>query len=272
MGNPNNFRRSNPAARQAYGGKQRADTRNTAKRVALVFGIVLIGVVCLAWAGKVAAEQVVPLRVVIRGCWLTETNDVLNAIEFNGMQSVSGIRAAAHSYDFSGHRWLRGISIAQDSLSTALITVKEANPLLLLKINGDEYWLCDDGSAVARSQSEDSSPVFEAILRLPVVELDFADIQRVLDLTEPVLLAAAYCNELLPGTIRKIKISETGEFDLYDRNNLRIRLGEPTLLAEKIGALPKALRICEEDSTSLQYLDARDPRVFYQKWNEPINE
>ena len=272
MGNSPKLGRAKNHAMQARQRKLRSLSLKAVRRTALKIGIVLVSVLCLAWAGKVAAEQVIPMRVVVRGCWLTETTDALNAIEFNGLQSIAGIRTAANKYDYSEQRWLRGINIAQDSLSTALITIREASPLLLLRINGDEYWLCDDGSAVARSEEADISPVFDAILRMPAVEFRFADLQRVRDLTEPVLLAAAYCNELLPGTISKIEISETGEFDLYDRTGFRIRLGEPTLLAEKIGALPKALRICEKDYASLQYLDARDPNIFYQKWNEPINK
>lgn len=257
---------------QARPGKQLSFPVAAVRRIGLISGVSLVALLSIAWAGKVAAEQVVPARVVIRGCWLTETEDVLNAVEFNGMQSVAGIKASAHSYDFSEHRWLRDLVVAQDSLSTALITVVEASPLLLLRSNGDEYWLCDDGTAVARFTEADNSAVFDAILNLPAVELGFADLDRIHELAEPVLLAAACCNELMPGRIKKIAINEAGEFDLFDKHGLRIRLGEPTLLAEKIGALPKALRICEDDGGSLQYLDARDPHVFYQKWNEPISE
>ena len=64
-------------------------------------------------------------------------------------------------------------------------------------------------------------------------------------------------------------IDGEGRLNLYDRHGFRIFLGAPQNLPEKIGALPKALRICEENRGQLEYLDASSPHVFYEKWQEP---
>jgi len=234
-------------------------------------GIGVAVCLCIAWSGKVAAEQLVPQRVVVRGCWLTNAEEILASVGFNGMQSIAEIRRAAREYDTAAARWIRGIHIKQDSLATALITVEERNPLLLLYVNGDQYWLCDDGAAIARNDELDTGEVFAAILKLPVVEMQLTDLRHLPDLASPALLTAALCHEALPGAIRKISVAASGDLDLYDQSGFRIRLGQPTLLAEKIGALPKALRICEQKGGALQYLDARDPQVFYEKWKEPIS-
>jgi len=234
-------------------------------------GIGAVVCLCLFWAGKVAAEQLVPQRVVVRGCWLTDAEEVLASVGFNGMQSVAEIRRASRTVDTTGARWIRRIRLQQDSLATALMTVEERNPLLLLKVNGDQYWLCDDGEAIPRDLELDTGEVFEAILKLPVIELETTDLSRLADLTTPALLTAALCHETLPGVIRRISVAASGELDLYDHKGFRIRLGQPTMLEEKIAALPKALRICEQKGSALQYLDARDPQVFYEKWKEPIS-
>lgn len=255
------------------GGRAPASSRRTKRpNRPLIAGVVVLAICAIAvWGGKVAAEQIVPRRVVVRGCWLTSSDEILSAVGFNGMQSVAEMRTAAREYAFEKSRWLCGIRISQDSLATALVTVMERVPLLRLKVNDDQYWLCDDGTAVALDSDVDIGPVFDAIRELPVIEMQVTSIQQLSSLTVPALETAALCQEVLAGKISRITVDSTSEIDLYDKSGFRIRLGQPELLAEKIGALPKALRICEQNENSLQYLDARDPQVFYEKWDEPIN-
>jgi cell division septal protein FtsQ len=253
--------------RRSHAGRR---SGNAVRRLVLLAGAAVVSIL-LGWTGKVAAEQLVPRRVVVRGCWLTNAQEVLAAIGFNGLQSVAEVRQAAREFDLAAARWIRRICVSQDSLATALVSVDERNPLLLLKINGDEYWLCDDGAAIAREADQDSGQIFDAILKMPMVVMQLTDLRQLPELATPALLTAALCHEVLPGDIRKIAITASGEVDLYDHSGFRIRLGQPTMLEEKIGALPKALRICEQKGAALQYLDARDPQVFYEKWKEPIS-
>lgn len=233
-----------------------------------VIAVVLGG---LALAGRGLAGQVVPQRVVVRGCCLTTVPEVLGAAGFSAGMSQAALRRGAASVSGGGHRWLRAVKVSQALPRTAVISVEERCPLLLVESHGAYYWLCDDNTLVRFDEQRDSGGVFNSIRQHPQVRLPYAEAGQQPPLASAVLMAAACCAAVLPETIKMIEVDGQGELNLYDRDGFRIRLGAPVCLEEKIGALPKALRLCQQDREKLEYLDARNPTVFYEKWAEPIS-
>jgi len=226
---------------------------------------------CLAWGGYALAARVTPERVVVRGCWITDTLEVLDAIGFNGLQDIGELRRGVAGLDFAQQRWLRGIEISQENMYTTTLTVEERHPLLFVQAPDRNYWLCDDVALVVYSERRDVGEQFERVRQLPVVKPRSADLSRVQKLAEELLSVVAGCREVLPGQVGHIIICEDGQLELVLRTGLRIQLGTPENLEEKLGALPTALRICEHDNPDLDCLDARNPHKFYQEGKEPIN-
>lgn len=251
------------------------DTLRSTRRVAAIRITVLVIVAAtlalLALGGRALAGQLVPRRIVVRGCWLTEVSEVLAAADFTAGVSMAELRRGAAAVSAGGHRWLRAVSVRQTSPRAALLDVDERCPLLGVESLGGSFWLCDDLSIVRCDEQRDVGEVFDAIRQQPLIELPQAVPGRRPPAAADVLLAAACCAAVMPNVIAAIRVDSQGEFNLYDRDGLRIRLGEPVELARKIGAVPKALRLCQPDQGKLEYIDARNPAVFYEKWAEPIS-
>jgi hypothetical protein len=123
---------------------------------------------------------------------------------------------------------------------------------------------------VAKS-ADDTGGYFELIGFLPLVlvQNDPGEIRA--EWAQPVCLAVACIQETMPGMISQVKVSPEGNLTLVDRHGLPIRLGKPDHLPEKIGALPKALRLCEEHRDELEYLDASNHKVFYENWKTVVD-
>jgi cell division septal protein FtsQ len=251
------------------------DNLRSTRRVAAIriTVLVLVGaaLACLALGGRALAGQMVPRRIVVRGCWLTGVSEVLTAAGFAAGMSMAELRRGAAAVSTDDHRWLRAVDVRQTSLHAAVLEVEERCPLLKVDSHGVAYWLCDDLSIVRCDDHRDVGKVFDDIRHQPLIELPQAEPGRTPSAAADVLLAAACCAAVMPNTIAAIRVDSQGEFNLYDQDGLRIRLGEPVDLAQKIGAVPKALRLCQPDHGKLEYLDARNPAVFYEKWAEPIS-
>ncbi|MBN2083207.1 hypothetical protein JW859_13495 [bacterium] len=226
---------------------------------------------CLVWGGYALAARVTPERVVVRGCWMTDTLAVLDAIGFNGLQDVGELRRGVAALDFSEQRWLRGIKISQDDINTTVLTVDERCPLLFVQAPDRNYWLCDDRALVVFSERLDVGEQFDKVQALPVVKPRAADLRQVQLAADTLLATAAGCREVLPGQVGHIILLPDGQLELVLKTGFRIQLGEPVELEVKLGALPTALRICQEDNPDLDCLDARNPQKFYESAKEPIN-
>ena len=151
---------------------------------------------------------------------------------------------------------------------TVVLDPTERLPLLRVVAGGAKYWLCDDGALAKMDVDNDHGGVFDRIRGMPNVELLEDPGQGPLAEAALLLTTAGYCQSLMPGMIAMIRITTDGELNLTDQGGLEIRLGQPNELEKKLSALPKALRICESDRNSLDYLDASNPRIFYENWTE----
>ncbi|GEM_PF-2205668 len=248
----------------------RSTRRVAATRITvLILGAVALGLLVLG--GRALAGQLVAQRIVVRGCWLTEVSEVLAAADFAAGMTMDELRRGAAAVGAGGHRWLRAVSVRQTAPRAAVLEVEERRPLLKVESRAEAFWLCDDLSLVRCDGQLDVGEVFDAIRQQPLVELPRAEPGRKPSAAADVLLAAACCAAAMPNVIAAIRVDSQGEFNLYARDGLRIRLGMPVDLERKIGAVPKALRLCEQDHGKLEYLDARNPAVFYEKWAEPIS-
>lgn len=234
--------------------------------------IIMLGLVAGAlWAGKALAAQVTPQRIVVRGCWLSSTEDVLTALAYRNDSTIAEMDSKAKHLNKNNHGWLRHIGVKQAYPRTALVEVDERCPLFLVSVGNDTYWLCDDKQLVIASDSASQSARLDHLQSLPIVELRILPADHS-ELMEQLLLTAACLTEALPGRVDAIMVNQEGEFSLRMQNSLRVLLGAPEHLSEKIGALPKALRIVEDHYDKLIYLDARNPHVFYEVWQESISK
>lgn len=234
--------------------------------------IIMLGLVAGAlWAGKALAAQVTPRRIVVRGCWLSSTEDVLTALAFHNGSTIAEMDSKARYLNKSNHAWLRNIEVKQAYPRTALVEVNERCPLLKVGVGKDNYWLCDDKQLVVADEAASLSTKLNHLQSLPVVELKILPAEHLV-LMDQLLLAVACSTEALPGRVDAIMVNQEGEISLRMQNSLRVLLGTPEHLPEKIGALPKALRIVEDHYDKLVYLDARNPHVFYEVWQESISK
>ncbi len=234
--------------------------------------IIMLGLVAGALlAGKALAAQVTPQRIVVRGCWLSSTEDVLTALAYRNDSTIAEMGSKAKHLNKNNRGWLRNIDVKQAYPRTALIEIDERCPLLKVTVGTDAYWLCDDKQLVVTSDPASLSAKLDHLQSLPAVELKIlpADYSG---LMEQLLLTAACLTEVLPGRVDAIMVDQEGEFSLRMQNNLRVLLGAQEHLPEKIGALPKALRLVEDHYNKLVYLDARNPHVFYEVWQESISK
>jgi hypothetical protein len=168
-----------------------------------------------------------------------------------------------------GTRWIKSARGRLLAGRTMLIEISEKKPLLRVVAGEAKLWLCQDGWLKHMNTDSDHGGVFDNIRQLPTVRLQAAEADTRLAEAASILEAAAACYAALPGEIEFIELEPDGELVLYDESGFPIKLGQPTMLNAKISALPKALRICNENRDKLQYLDASNPAVFYEKWKEP---
>jgi cell division septal protein FtsQ len=204
----------------------------------------------------------------VRGCELTEANQIAAAMECDGTQAVPGLWVRARRVKQAQNRWLQGISVSSDWGRTAVLKVAERRPLVQLNGGGFRYWLCDDGSAVAK-QRTDNGGVFAEIQRLPVVSLpDDPGAGKLPQATDYLQLVAA-CDKYLPANISRLEFDHDGDLSLFQKSGFEIKLGQSEKMAERIAALPQVLRVCEEHKDRLRYVYATEVNgtlVFYEKW------
>jgi len=241
------------------------------RRRVMVTVTVLVVLAGIVWGSQVLAAQLRPQRVIIRGCWLTQTQEIIDALEFRAGQSYADINRGIAALEPESVRWLRGVEMERRLPDTVVLTVYERQPLLLVEASDRDFWLCDGGELVRVNPEVDSGETFAGIAANPHIRIRAGVDEGYFTMAEPVLTAAACCCEAMPGVIDIIEITDIGELNLYDNTGFQILLGEPVDLPEKIGALPKALRLSQGDKNKLRYLDARDVDTFYEKWKEPIS-
>jgi hypothetical protein len=219
------------------------------------------GLAALWFSGWLPA-QFVPRKVLIRGCSLTAATDVITLLGARPGGSYFSWWQSGRHLDLGAQRWLRGLAVKPLPGRTLLLNVSERRPLLSVESAGARYWLCDDGTLVPMAaKGRDKGAPFNAIQQLPHVQLVGRGLDDAATVVDALLLAAAACNEVLPGQVKRITVNAAGEFSLFDSTGLEIRLGQPQELTAKIAALPKALRAANADRASLNYLDASEPRV-----------
>jgi cell division septal protein FtsQ len=214
--------------------------------------------------------QFVPRQLIIRGCVLSDAESIATALQASGSENYFQLWRQAQAAAPTDLPWVEHIGTRLVPGRTLLVDVTERLPLLAVSAGGQRYWLCDDGQLVALDTSGPAPAAMRGIATRPRLHLPEDPGAGPLKDAELLLSIAAGCESALPEKIASIELSRQGEVTLYDKGGLEIRLGGGDFTT-KIAALPKALRICEANRASLRYLDATDPRVFYQKWNHTIS-
>jgi cell division septal protein FtsQ len=260
-------RRASLAPKPAPGKRRSSVAWIIAGWVCLVALAVGIGIL---WANGWLPAQFHPRKLIVRGCVLTKPEDVLVKLDCTSQVTYPQLLGQAHSLDTSSERWLRGVEAQARLPRTAVLTVQERQPVLRAIVGGVKYWLCSDGSLARMDVKADHGGAYDRIRRLPSIELPATPDSDEQDSAGTILAAAACCEQVMPGVIDRIVLGPDGMLDLYDRQGFRIYLGQASEVAAKIAALPKALRICAADRERLKYLDASNPRIFYEVWKEPL--
>lgn len=242
----------------------RAARRMMAWMLALAVCSVLV-LAALAWYWLALP----PRKLVFRGSSMLAAPDLAATMGIDGSDSAWQIWWACRRFDGAGTRWAKSASCRPLPGRALLVNVNEKKPLLRVLAGGSKLWLCQDGSLLAMDPQADHGGAFSKIRQLPTVRLPAAEAGTELPAAPAILEAAAACYAALPGEIEFIELDAQGQLALYDLTGFPIKLGEPTMLGEKISALPKALRICSANRDKLLYLDASNPAVFYEKWKEP---
>jgi cell division septal protein FtsQ len=241
-------------------------------------GYIIAGWACLValavsvgvlWASGWLPAQFHPRKLIVRGCVLTKPEDVLLKLDCTNQASYAQLLGQARALDTSNERWLRGVQAEVLLPRTAVLTVQERQPVLRAIVSGAKFWLCSDGSLAPMDAQADHGGAYDRIRQLPSIELPATTGGGAPAGAGTMLTAAACCEQGMPGVIDRIALSPDGKLDIYDRQGFRIYLGEASEVEAKIAALPKALRICTADRERLKYLDASNPRIFYEVWKEP---
>ncbi len=232
--------------------------------------VALAGVAGMLWASGWLPAQLTPRKLIIRGCVLTQPEDVLLKLDGANQASYMQLARNARAVDLSTERWLQGVQASLLPPRTALLTVQERQPVLRAVVGGKKYWLCSDGSLAVMDVKADHGAAYDLIRRLPSIVLPARQNEDHPVDNNSLLIAAACCAQQLPGVIERIEVGADGRLSLYDRGGFQILLGAATELESKIAALPKALRVCAADKPRLKYLDATNARIFYQVWIEPL--
>jgi cell division septal protein FtsQ len=250
--------------------------RRTANRHRLLWpGLVAVGVcvalLTLGWLTGWLPAQFVPRQLIIRGCCLSDADAIATALQASGAENYWQLWRQAQAAPPTDLPWVEHISSRPLPDRTLLVTVTERLPLLATVAGGQRYWLCDDGQLVKADVGGFKADALSSLATRPTLHLPDDPGAGPLKNAELLLSIAANCATALPEKIASIELNRQGEVTLYDKGGLELRLGSSGDYQTKIAALPKALRICEANRASLRYLDATDPRVFYQKWNHTIS-
>ena len=232
--------------------------------------IVLAVLTGLGIASGWLPSLVVPRKIVVRGNAIITASDLLAAA---GQANHANVYHWWTALDGLEHEQVRWLADAKPRLGgwgrTLVVQVEEQRPLLYVQAADRDYWLCDNWQLVPVAPEQDTHPVFEQIKKLPMVELESNAASLSNSQAEGILTAAACLRQALPGVMRRIRLDAQDELWCYNQDGFAVRLGAMERLPEKISALPKALRICAAERRQLQYLDASDPQIFYQRWQKP---
>jgi cell division septal protein FtsQ len=244
-----------------------------ARATRALFGLVVLMLLLTAsiiagmlWSSGWLPGQLVPRKLVVRGCEMSSSDEVLAMLDFTGNENLLQLITAAHAIPGQQHRWLVAVRLRPWLGRECVVEVHERRPLLAAIGHQQKYWICDDGSLVERQDEYDVGAAFEAVRRQPLVVISAAG-EGSADV-DTLLLLASCCQQAMPGVIRKIEQRPDGQYLAYDQRNFKVLLGGAEQLPEKIAALPKALRLCEDKREQLLYLDASNPQRFYMKWRE----
>ncbi len=232
----------------------------------LVLVAMLIGVVLLC--GSWAKANLKPRKLVILNTNMVSPQELLDATGITSEDSFGSLQKKTRGYDESSARWLKSIYCKPAWGWTMVLDPVERLPLLRVVGGGAKYCLCDDGVLAKMDVDNDHGGVFDRIRGMPNVELLDDPGEGPLAEAELLFTVGGYCQSLMPGMIALICFTPDGGLNLVDQGGLEIRLGQPVELEKKLAALPKALRICESDRNNLDYLDASNPRIFYENWTE----
>jgi hypothetical protein len=224
----------------------------------------------MLWASGWLPAQLIPRKIVVRGCFLTTAPKLVSDLGYTSGESMIKLVQLSHRPADLDSRWIRSQTIRPKLNRSALISVAERRPLLNVQARSSEYWLCDDGILTLVNYTTDVNPVFQRVRDLPRIELPIDPGPSKLPIADTLLKAAACCELALPDRIERIEIAPDGEMVLHDKQGFPIHLGKPRDLEQKIGSLPGALDVCEADLPELKYLDASDPGILYQKWKQPL--
>jgi cell division septal protein FtsQ len=224
--------------------------------------------ITMGWLSGWLPAQFVPHRLVIRGCTLTASDDVAAFISSGGHWGLISAWRCAGQAAAQGPRWVKRISVHPALNRSLVVDVEERLPLLRVVAAGKKYWLCDDLRLVPIL---DEDKALTAAHQLPSLLLADEPAADSFEAAATALELAGCCMATLPGQVKEMRISRSGNYSLTTTSGIQVELGGAEDMAEKIGALPKALRICEPQASHLRYLDATNPRVFYPRWDFAIN-
>ncbi|MDQ3024757.1 MAG: cell division protein FtsQ/DivIB [bacterium] len=255
-------------AARAAARHRRAGLRSAWPYYAAVMLICATAALGLLWSRGWLPGIFAPCRIVVRGCELTSASQIVSSMECDGRQAIPALWSRARAVRKGENRWLRGIGVQSDWGLTAVITVTERRPLLMVVAGGLKYWLCDDQQLVAR-MAEDRGAAFTSIAAFPRVSLPDDPGEGKLAKAQEYLQLVAACDRYLPGSIRNIEVNRDGEVSLYEPSGFQIKLGRADNMLERIAALPQVLRVCEGHKDKLRFLYASEVNgtlVFYEKW------
>jgi cell division septal protein FtsQ len=230
--------------------------------------VILATAAGMLYASGWLPAQFQPRKLIIRGCVMSKPEDVLARVNCTSQPHYIDLLRSVKALDTSDERWLCGAEAKPVLPRAALLTVSERQPVLRAVIGGAKFWLCSDGTLEQMDAKADHGGAYDRIRQLPSIELAALP-DGDLPNADALLVAAACCEQLIPGLIDRVALNNDGQLDLYDRKGFRVFLGEPTDVEAKIAALPQALRLCTADRDRLKYLDASNPNLFYQVWKEP---
>lgn len=209
--------------------------------------------------------QFSPMQVAVRGAVLTDSREVLAALDCSGGQTTPQLWLKTRAAVPETLRWVRDIRMQGGWNRRITLQLTERRPLLLLNAAGTKYWLCDDNSLVPLA-SDGDKPVLATVAHVPRVMLPFEAEELSREALAPLITAAACCTQVLEGQVSSIELDKDAQISLLHKSGLPILLGGGDLIEAKVGALPKVLRTCGPYLGKLRYIDARDPHVFYEKW------
>jgi hypothetical protein len=233
----------------------------------LLLTLILLALAFLAlWSKGMLWGPLGPSKLIVRGCELLPADAISSRLAFTGEEPVPVLWMRARGTAGTDDRWLKKLHVGSDWGRVAVVDVTERRPILVVKAGDARYWLCDDGYAVTREATDELIVDTRKLESLPCVALADDPGPGMLDGADDLLFTASALDQLMPGLFARIERLRSGKLMIYEKSGFPVLLGEPEYLAEKLGALPKALRVCEDHKAQLRYLDASDHNLFYEKW------